>query len=237
MSISERLEAYKPPDPAGYVPIRATLHLASPVMMAYPWLHGDGLLARMLMEDILGDDYYNKLDGKKPLPVWKWLHLPLSFSHQVYHASAAIFDTDIRKTLTIYKRFHEDEMVQLRSRIRSGSGYFRSYRMQMPYAPTSSVMFFFHGDLTEVQRLLDLVHFVGKKHAIGGGEVVRREVVAIPEDHSLICDGNIMRNIPSRELASFDLGHIMNAAYRFPYWDLANVALCVTPGSRGKLSV
>jgi hypothetical protein len=235
MSIADRLGAYKPPDPSCYIPLQVTFHLASSVMLAYPWLHGDGLLARILIEDLLGDDYHNKLDGKKPLPVWKWLHLPLTFSHEVYHSSAAVFDTDVKKTLIIYKRFHESDRLKLKTKLRAGSGYFRAYRMQMPYTPASSVTFFMHGDLEEVRRLLSYVRFLGKKHAIGGGEVVRCEVVAIPEDCSLVCEGHIMRSIPAKQLKSFNMGAIFNAAYRFPYWDLVNVALCVVPGSQGSL--
>lgn len=234
MSLIEKIEAYEPPDPSGYVPIRATFHLATPMMIKFPWLHGDGLLAKMLLEEQLGRDYH-KLDGKKPLHIWKWLHLPLSFSHQVYHASAVIFDTDVHKTLTIYKRFHEDPRLHLKSRLRVGSGYFRAYQMQMPYVPANTVSFFFHGDLVEVSRLLGYVRSIGAKHAIGGGEVIRCDIEEMPIDSSLVCDGHIMRSIPSRELKEFSLGQIMTATYRFPYWDAANAVLCVTPGSEGAL--
>lgn len=103
-SIVRKLEAYEPPQE--FVPFQIEYQLATPMIMGYPWIFGDGLLARQLMIELLGDEFYN-LPAKSPLPIWKYLKLPVKQSGDIYHASASILDTDEKHTLTLYKRFHE----------------------------------------------------------------------------------------------------------------------------------
>ena len=205
------------------------------MLMGDRWYHGDALLAVQLMHEILGDHFHD-LPAKQPWPVGDWLSLPLKKTGDVYHSSVGLLDSDLLKTTTIYKRFAEDERVLLRTkRIRKGSGKFRDFMMKLPYSTTKTVTFHMNGDIDEVKRVLSTVAHIGKKAAIGGGEVIGLQVSAIDEDRSLISDGKAAREIPCEMLKSYDLGYVMLRSYKFPYWDLGNVTECVVPGGACRL--
>lgn len=231
-TILQRLGAYTPPQ--DFEPIEIEYRLSTPPLLGYPWIFSDGLLARQLMIDLLGDDFFD-LPAKSPLPIADHLRLPLATTKKVYHASAAIFDTPDMHTTTLYKRFHEADDLKTKARIRRGSGKFRDYMLKFPYSPTNTVKLYMNGNRDEIERLMVTVHHIGKKHAAGGGEVAAATIRRIDEDFSLIQDGKAARSIPAGMLATYDMGAVMRMAYRPPYWDQKNVALCVCPGGRCKL--
>lgn len=228
-TILGRLAAYNPP--SDFVPLQVEFHLRTPLLMGYPWIFGDALLARLLMEEILGDDFYN-LPAKDHLPIWKYLRLPVAKSGDIYHAGASILDTDEKHALTMHKRFHEAEDLKYRGKIKLSSGKYRSYMMKFPYSASRTVKFNFLGDAKEIARLTGNVRYLGKKRAVGGGEVSHMEVHWLERDESIIRDGVAMRSIPSGMLKDMTDIHVMQMAYRFPSWDVANVCLCVAPGGR-----
>jgi len=200
------------------------------MMMGDRWYHGDSLIAVQLMHELLGDHFHD-LPAKQPWPISDWLALPLRRTGDVSHSSVGLLDNDLLKTTTLYKRFAEDDRLRLKmTKVRKGSGKFRDFMMKMPYSTTKTVTFHMNGDLGEVRRVLSTVAHLGKKAAIGGGEVVGLEVSAIDEDRSLVADGKAAREIPCEMLKSYDPSYMMRRAYKFPYWDLGNVALCIAPG-------
>lgn len=229
MTILDRLAAYDPP--TDFQPIQVEYSLATPLMMAFPWIFGDALVARMLMEDLLGDAFYN-LPAKEPLPVSKFLRLPLQKTDMIYHASASILDTDEMHTTILYKRFHEAEDLKTKTRIRRNSGMMRDYMMKFPYSASKTVKFYTNGDLKELKRLLSPIKHLGKKRAVGGGQVCDFKIEPIAEDWSIIKDDIAMRSIPCNMLKSFSDIRAMRLAYTFPGWDQANVTMCVAPGGR-----
>lgn len=229
MTILDRLAAYEPP--TDFQPLQVEFSLATPLMMAFPWIYGDALVARLLMEEILEDDFYN-LPAKEPLPVSKHLRLPLQKTDLIYHASASILDTDEMHTTILYKRFHEAEDLKTKTRIRRNSGQMRDFMMKFPYSASRTVTFYMNGNLEELSRLLSSVRHLGKKHAVGGGEVSGFSISEIPEDWSITKDGIAMRSIPCSMLKSFSDIRAMRLAYTFPGWDQANVAMCVAPGGK-----
>lgn len=229
MSILGRLAAYKPP--TDFQPLHVEYSLATPLMMAFPWIYGDALVARLLMEEILGDDFYN-LPAKDPLPVAKCLGLPIKKTDMMYHASASILDTDEMHTTVLYKRFHEAEDLKTKTRIRRNSGMMRDYMMKFPYSASKTVKFYMNGNLEELTRLLSQVRHLGKKRAVGGGQVCDFSIAPIDADYSIIKDGIAMRSIPCNMLKSFSDIRAMRLAYTFPSWDQANVTMCVAPGGR-----
>lgn len=227
--ILKRLAAYEPP--TDFQPIQIEFQLATPLIMAYPWIFGDAFLARLLMEELLEDDFYN-LPAKDPLPIWKSLRLPVAKTGDIYHASASILDTDEKHTLTLYKRFHEAADLKTKSRIRMNSGQMRNYMLKFPYSASRAVKFNFLGNEGEISRLMQNVSHLGKKRAAGGGEVSCMKVHRLQKDESITKDGVAMRSIPSQMLKSFEDIHVMLMAYRFPSWDNANITLCVAPGRK-----
>jgi hypothetical protein len=227
--ILDRLAAYNPP--SDFVPLQIEFQLATPLIMGYPWIFGDAMLARLLMEDLLGDDFYN-LPAKTPLPIWQYLRLPVAKSGDIYHASASILDTDEKHTLTLYKRFHEAADLKTKSRIRMNSGMMRNFMLKFPYSASRTVKFNFLGNEKEIVRLMQNVRHLGKKREVGGGEVACMKVHRLHKDESITKDGIAMRSIPSNMLKSFADIHVILMAYRFPSWDCNNVTLCVAPGGK-----
>lgn len=236
--VLEKLAAYEPP--SDFVPLQVEFHLRTPLLMGYPWVFGDALLARLLMEEILEDDFYN-LPAKEPLPIWKHLNLPVARnefrnaelgSAFIYHASASILDTDEKHVVTMYKRFHEAEDLKYRGKIKLSSGKYRSYMLKFPYSASNTVRFNFLGDAKEIIRLMENVRYIGKKRAVGGGEVSHMEVHQLQKDESIVRAGVAMRSIPVAMLKEIADIHVMRMAYRFPAWDGANTCLCVAPGGK-----
>lgn len=227
--ILDNLAGYEPP--SDFVPFQIEYRLATPLMMGYPWIFGDALLARLLMQEILGDDFYN-LPAKTPLPVWKYLRLPVAKSGEIYHASASILDTDEKHVTTLYKRFHEAPDLKTKSRVRMNSGQLRNFMMKLPYSASQTVKFNFLGDEKEIAYLMGNISHIGKKHAVGGGEISSMKVTRLQKDESITKDGVAMRSIPTKMLKSFGDIHCMLMAYRFPSWANENITLCVAPGGK-----
>lgn len=231
-----KLEAYEPPN--DFEPLMVEYRVSTALLS--PQTFGDALVARMLAEDVLGDDFYN-LPAKNPIPMWKHLKLPLKKTGDVYHSSVSIFDTDARHTKTLYKRFHEADGLKSRNRVRLNSGYFRSFMIKFPFKPVVvqvddssipafGVRFFMNGNLKELEKILKNVRNLGKKRAQGGGQVASFFIKPIEDDWSLIKDGIAMRSLPVEMLSAYSMSHVMLMAYRMPYWDNANVTMCVAPG-------
>jgi hypothetical protein len=229
MIILDRLAAYEPP--ADFQSIQVEYSLATPLMMAFPWIFSDALVARLLMEEILGDNFYN-LPAKEPIPVAKYLRLPLQKTGLIYHASASVLDTDEMHTTVLYKRFHEATDLKSKTRIRRNSGQMRDFMMKFPYSASRTVKFYMNGDREELSRLLSSVRHLGKKHAVGGGEVSGFSISDIHEDWSITKDGLAMRSIPCSMLKSFSDIRAMRLAYTFPGWAPENITMCVAPGGR-----
>jgi|GEM_PF-981465 len=230
-SLRANVAAYRPPPRSGYVPVQVEFELDTPLMMGYPWIFGDALLARQLLQDILGDRFYD-LPAKIPVIPPGIVHLPLKKTGMIYHASASILDTDEKHTTTIYKRFHEAPDLKSTTRIRTNSGPFRSHMLTLPYSASRMVKFNYFGDLGEIKRLLSPIRGLGKKRGQGGGEVARVRFRELSRDESIIRDGVAMRSIPAKMLDSFEDIRVILMAYTFPSWDPENVTLCVAPGGK-----
>lgn len=237
-SVLDRLAGYQPP--TDFVPLQVEFRLATPLMMGYPWIYGDAFLARLLMEEILEDDFYN-LPAKEPLPIWKHLKLPVARREFravdgrpafIYHASAGILDTDEKHTTVLYKRFHEAPDLKTKAKIRQNAGPYRGYMLKFPYSASRTVKFNFLGDEKEITRLVREVRFIGKKRDVGGGQVANVTIQRLETDESIVREGTAMRSIPTQILKSMECIRVILMAYRFPSWDPANVCLCVAPGGK-----
>ncbi|MCX8207510.1 MAG: hypothetical protein N3G75_06725 [Methanothrix sp.] len=203
--------------------------------MADNWYHGDGLIANLLMRELLGDDYYN-LPPRTPLPVAHYLRLPLRFSHLIYHSSVAIPDSDIQRVTRIYKRFEEnDPVLRTKSKINRGGGYFRDSMIQIPYSVSNTMTFYMNGDIDEIRRIFEGLTAIGKKIALGGGLIRSKEYRELETDWSLVRDGIAMREIPVEMCRSYDSRYVMRRAVIFPYWSIENVRQTVVPGGRAEL--
>jgi len=232
-AIYRKLRGYNPPQ--RFEPFKVEAKLGAPILLAHPYIHGDAVLMSLLMKQVLGDSYYN-LPAKSPIPVHNLLKLPLKQTTGVYHASVSQFDTDIIKTETVYKRFDEEHIDHVNSkikRVRKGQGFFKDYMMKFPVIPTKTVTFYFNGDLKECKRILGDLIALGKKTDIGYGIVRSVSVEPTSEDYSLVKDGKCMRPLPATEFKEvYGIPSIaQRLAWRAPYWDKKNVQMCAAPGA------
>jgi len=231
-AIYRKLRGYN--SPSNFEPFKVEVKLGTPILLANPYIHGDAVLMALLMKRILGDEYYN-LPAKSPIPVHNLLKLPLKQTNGVYHASVSQFDTDIIKTETVYKRFDEEHLGHVKSKIkkiRLGQGYFKSYRMNFPVIPTKTVTFYFNGTLGECKGIFEDLTALGKKTDIGYGIVRSMSVEPTQDDYSFVKDGTCMRPLPNSDFKDLGLPSIsQRLAWRAPYWDKKNLAMCAAPGA------
>lgn len=217
-----------------FEPFKVEFRLGTPLLLAHPYIHGDAVLMSLLMKRILGDAYYN-LPSKSPIPVHNLLKLPLKQTNGVYHASVSQFDTEIIKTETVYKRFDEEHLNRVKTRItkvRLGQGFYKNYMMKFPVIPAKTVTFYFCGDLKECKRILEDLIALGKKTDIGYGIVRSVSIEPTEEDYSFVKDGKCMRPLPSTEFKDLGMPSIsQRLAWKAPYWDKKNVTMCVAPGA------
>ncbi len=229
-----KLMGYNPPSESSYVPFKAEIKLGSSLLLAHPYIHGDGVLAALLMRSILKDEYYN-LPSKSPIPVSDILRIPLKQTKKVFHASVSQFDTDIIKTETVYKRFDEEHLDRVKTKItkvRKGQGFFKDYMIKFPVVPTKTVTFYFNGAIGECDDIFKDLISLGKKTDIGYGIVRKIKLDETDKDYSFVKDGVCMRPLPSKEFTDFGLPSIsQRLAWRAPYWDKKNVAMCAAPGA------
>lgn len=230
--IYRKLRGYNPP--SHFEPFKVEVKLGTPVLLANPYIHGDAVLMVLLMKRVLGDNYYN-LPSKSPIPVHNLLKLPLKQTNGVYHASVSQFDTDVIKTETVYKRFDEEHINHVNSKIRKirlGQGYFKSYRMNFPVIPTKTVTFYFNGNVLECERIFEDLTALGKKTDIGYGIVRSMSVESTLEDYSFVKDDRCMRPFPAKEFeGKYGIPSIaQRLAWKAPYWDKKNLAMCAAPG-------
>lgn len=233
MNVYRKLKGYNPP--SNFHPFKVEIKLGSPLLLANPYIHGDSVLMALLMRKLLGDEYYN-LPAKKPLPVHNILKLPLKQTKGVYHSSVSQFDTDVVKTESVYKRFDEEHLDHVKSkikRIRLGQGFFKNYMMKFPVIPTRTVTFYYNGNIKECSSILEDLTALGKKTDIGYGIVRKISIEETEEDYSFVKDGKCMRPFPAKDFK--DLYGIPSVAQRLawkaPYWDKKNITMCAAPGS------
>lgn len=211
---------------------KITFHMQTPIMLAHPWLHLDGILSHLLNRENRGLDYWN-LPSKEPIePAFPIRRMPLKSTRDVFHASVSFFDTDITGATTLYKRFYEQQshiVETKKSKVDLMRGVFRMYMMRMPIIPAQQITFYACGDLKEVLRLIEYLPAIGKKTACGFGAIKSISVEETPEDYSLVKDGKAMRPIPI-EMCKY-ASEVMMLAYRPPYWDKRLVKPCAPPGA------
>lgn len=229
--VQRTLERYVP-NTQNYIPFRISFSLQTPMFIGDNWYHIDALIAKSLMQELLGDTFFD-LPAKQSLPVSEWLRLPIRYNRGgIYHASVLMPRHSTKKMTRIYKRFDEsDPFLNTKARIRRGTGYFRDYMIQMPYLVTDTVSAYVCGDMDEIRRLLSSIVGVGKKTAIGGGTILSTSFAEVERDCSLVCDGHAMREIPVEMCSHYDKRQVMRRATIFPYWDVRNVRLAAIPGS------
>lgn len=212
------------------VPVDVTLSLRSPLCLNHPWVHGDGLLAYLVLRDALGDEFW-RLPGRAPLSVR--IPLPLAETDGVWHASVGVLPDFLPTSTTIYKRFGGADVSRPgRARyVPTSSGYFRNWMIRLPIFPACDVTFSFCGDPAHIQALFGHVRALGKKISIGLGAVGSVAVSVGGEDRSFVCpeSGAAARPLPIRCLERYEDAVVLG--WCPPYWDRRLWERCAPPGT------
>jgi len=233
--------------PLTYKPLKVVFDMSTPIMLGYPFIHFDGLIEHFLAKEALGEDFY-LLPSRKPIDfnaslpevIKRAYFMKHDKKDYVCHASVSIFqDDEAISSEIVYKRFDDENIDNLKTRkkqIRIDSGMFRSYRMVFPYNYSKSVVFYANGDLKYVSELLEQVEYLGKKPALGYGQIRGIEIKENKEDFSLTRNNKTMRPIPLEYINEhFDINttglELALMSYKTPYWSKKNVTLCVIPFS------
>jgi CRISPR type IV-associated protein Csf3 len=216
--------------------LKVKFKLGSPVVMTFPWIFLDGVLAHLEFRRKLGDGY-RLLPSKRVVSTVP--EIPLVKSHGVYHASASIFsEPAVRGLTTIYKRFSSDMIGETgRGKISTGRGFFKSYNIRTPYISCDSVSFYVTlCDISKFawfEEIISGLPGIGKETNIGFGKILSHSVEELEEDRALVSGGRAMRPIPISELRSYE--SCERITFRPPYWDRSSASLCSVPFSRVEL--
>jgi len=213
--------------------------LATPLCLAHPWLHLDGIIAHLMHQRILGRDYYTlptKTVVSAPIPR-AWHHAVLHYRGLAW-ASVSFFDPpDVGYyVLDYFKRFEETPCLTRRQRkVPLGTGRYRSWRLRWVYVPAETVTFYGRGQVDLLRDWFqDLTH-LGNDTRVGWGRLASWTLDVIPEDRSLVSDGRAMRPIPVRFLRRWE--EAVPLAWKPPYWAADSVELCAPPGAAVELAL
>ena len=227
------------------VPVRVDFFLSTPLCIGdYEHIHFDGVLAH-LRSRYNNPTEYRKRHSRKAEPQTSGGMRVLHYRN-LYHASVGLLDGEIpnphqprhnvlETDMTIYKRF--DDVSMFKPDIANlskwtpaiGSGAYRNNMIKLNILDIRFVRFYARVDIELLKKLLDGLHSLGKKTAIGYGQIKSYEIKEIKEDISVVHRGKAMRYIPQEFLNSWEL--LESRAWRPPYWDVHNRAKCAPPGS------
>ncbi|MFW9872933.1 MAG: hypothetical protein ACFFG0_07515 [Candidatus Thorarchaeota archaeon] len=237
--IFNKVKSYEPIEE--FSPFKVVFEMNSPISLSHPWIHLDGIIAHLLLRNILGNLFYI-LPTNLPLDFFSILKLPIKQTkidkHILYHSSISFFNIEKIYVKHIFKKFHERDLQIFKNkrikRIYISSGKFKNYKIQIPYIPSTKVIFYGNGNISEIEYLLRGLSGLGKKISIGYGFIKDFKIREIESDISIINKDNIsMKPIPIEFLkGNKDKVEKMFLGYKFPYWSKTNITLCAIPGEK-----
>ena len=228
----------------GFTPLQITFFMRTPILLAHPWIHFDGLLAHIILRSEMGEKYYLLPAKQEVLEIYDILKktMPLKLvranGYEFWSGSVSFFQARILGGATIYKRFHTRAIGLTKSRKKRVDivrGYYKMYAMRLPMIVTKQVVFFACGKRGEIEELLPHVTGLGKKRVIGWGAVKGFEITELDTDMSVITtSGRVMRPVPVRAFTHMEPEKIdiAKCSYKPPYWWKKNVDICVLPNSK-----
>jgi len=225
-----------------FISFTVTFKMQSPIALTHPYINFDGLIAHLLLRKLLGTSY-GDLPTNLPLDFYNHLQLPiarLSYgSNFIYQSSISLFDNERLYLTTLYKRFDDKHLSQLKTRkkkIDLNRGTLKSYAMKLPYRPCQQVRFHVKGDIDLIRELLDGLPGLGKKTSVGYGFINSFSITSTKENKSIIDkNGLAMRPIPCSFLDDRLQYEKAVLAFKFPYWAKTSIALCCVPGEKIRL--
>jgi hypothetical protein len=228
------------------VPYELVVHLASPVALEHPWLHGDSVLAYLAFQRLMSRRmYYQPMAEKAGLS--RHFHerfaadgvdpqTAIAYVAGVPCCSVGLFEPEDVPwgTINYYKRVELDAFPR-RGKLLLGSGRFRSWMLRTIYVPAASCRFYLLGDPDVMRDLVSDLVSLGSGTRMGWGWVRSVEIneLGIDEDASLVYEGRAMRPIPVSRLVRWS--DEVSVTWHAPYWDRSQVEACAPPGAEVEL--
>jgi hypothetical protein len=217
-----------------FVPLCVELSIRPPLFTTNPWIYLDGIISYLCMREALGEEYWT-LPSHETIDIHN-LQLPIKQTADIYHASIGIYNNPILKKNTFFKRFTDKETYHLtpkqrKGKIRTNSGYYKDFMINMPIVITNKVTFYCNGDKQHISRLLQNLTNIGKKTSIGGGHIKKITIKETETDYSFYKEGHCIKPIPKHlDTLPIQQGDIWKrVTYKPPYWDSSKSELCRVP--------
>jgi len=226
-----------------FEPLEVRFELGAPVMLSYPWIMFDALVAHAVLEQHF-PDVLTSLDSRvvvdlseMPLPLEKYTFGSNDF---IYHASCSRFDVKGTATANIRKRICESDTSRIENlkKVDIVRGPLKAYDMRMITITAPTCTFYCKGDKDALASLLAGVTGLGKKRAAGFGRVMNVTVAMMDADTSIVHPTfGVNRPVPVPLAEQLGLpgasGNVALLAYKPPYWDKSSHALCRVPDGFG----
>jgi len=242
--------------------LRITLRLLSPLVIPTHFIHFDSILTDLIARKLFvhETDRWDKIEKHIDIPlplntygkenkVWRASIAYINGLSSEYesmwnkrmfdkYAGNVVEDTVVwgagvlgsKRVKTSNVRF-EPNRVSVPPR---NKGALRDFFEKRPVIQAESLVFFVDGNKEEIEKLLQNLHFIGKKRGIGYGQISSISVDVINEDYSLIdSEGYPSRVIPLSEAEGLNVPdnkrNIMLHSYKPAYYNPKNRVVCLTP--------
>lgn len=211
-------------------PLQVTAKLARGIILSRP-IHMDGLLGAAVA---MRDELPPALDASMVCEI----ELPLARERGVWLASASVSAVEERELHHINRRFPIDVAQMMGARsiksidIKAGASASERIPVDVQHLTEDRLTWWCIGDATEVRALLALVHHLGRRRAVGFGEVTRWDVIECEpwgDGFPVVRDGQPLRNMPA-DWPGLGDGVVQEwAVLSPPYWDRTKEVLCAVP--------
>jgi hypothetical protein len=239
-AIKHKIAGVPPVDPSLFRPMEITFSLGSPVMLTYPWVMFDGILALRVAEDVLGE-VFNQLPRRLPLDFVDLLPIPLTRlpfirsdgSPDFYYAgSVSRFPLPTMGSRRFVKHPAFDDIGYCESpqrKYRINGGEFKPHDKTLICNNSPTVSFWATGDIDKVKYYLADLVGLGKRVPAGNGRIMGVSVKEIPDDLSIEHPQfGLNRPLPVSPTVN-RAEPVAFLSYKAPYWNECHQP-CHAPG-------
>lgn len=216
--------------------------MRTPILLSYPWIHADAIVAHLCREKA-DPEFYNlpsKLVVRNEVNERKLMGWVYGEDQQSPFPLASVYIFRNLGTTTIYKRFETAylELLDVRKKqIDIAKGTLRNWALNFVICCDPEVEFRIVCERRWLEELFQNLTHIGKKRSIGYGQVKTVEIQTLPSCWDVLFDehGQLRRQIPEWAVVSPRKDQLFWGVPRPPYWDKRLVQQCVKPGERVEL--
>lgn len=162
----------------------------------------------------------------------------ISDSDWVWAISAPVYRYKCERQDQARKRWDADYNYPVtwgkrKANIQTNGGDFKSADVPVPIRITDKVSWYLIGEIEEIKQLLNKCTSLGKRRAMGCGQVSRWEIVEYDQDYSLVRNGNLMTALPQIHKNNVSFDSTKTTLIRWnthaPRWEKRNATMCYMP--------